>query len=410
MALLFIVATPFVTVLSTSVVAQRYSRERTMAEQAAMTQIESIRSQDYTTVGTPNGNPNGTVPASSTISLRGTQGTLKSAITYVSDPTPNGYVTKADYKKVVVTVLRTKDSKQLAREVTYIAPPGDGSFAPAGQAIVIAQVVDYALNSALQGATVNLTTGPSAPRSDVTDASGTATFPDLTINPSSGSQAYYDLAPTLSGYQTLPDDVSPSGTAHVALTSGQTFNTVLRMFQPATIYVTLNNNNGTAYSGAATVTVSSPRKAQTFAYSGSTLTITSLNGEAIVPSLTYTVGAQTATNVFAPAVAKVVPSNYPSVLTQSFTDTLGASASTMQSLTLTVKTAAGATVSGARVDVTNGPLPAILTGTTNGSGVVVFNVPSGNSYNATATSSSGLTGTWGVHNVTSTTTGTVTVS
>ena len=42
----------------------------------------------------------------------------------------------------------------------------------------------------------------------------------------------------------------------------------------------------------------------------------------------------------------------------------------------------------------------ILTGTTNGSGVVVLSVPSGNSYNATATSSSGLTGTWGVHNVT----------
>ena len=67
-----------------------------------------------------------------------------------------------------------------------------------------------------------------------------------------------------------------------------------------------------------------------------------------MPSLTYTVGAQTAANVFAPAVAKVVPSNYPSVLTQSFTETLGASASTMQSLTLTVKNGTGSVVSGAR--------------------------------------------------------------
>ena len=154
--------------------------------------------------------------------------------------------------------------------MTYIAPPGDGSYAPAGQAIVVAQVVDYALNCALQGATVSLTTGPGTAH-DVTDASGTATFPDLTINPASGSQAYYDLAPTLSGYQTLPDDVSPSGTAHVALTSGQTFNTVLRMFKPATIFVTLNNNNGTAYAGAATVHRRVAAQGTSLAYSGSTL-------------------------------------------------------------------------------------------------------------------------------------------
>jgi hypothetical protein len=389
--------------------AQRFSRERTLAEQAAMLQIETIRSLPYASVGVANGNPSGTVKSAGTVTLKGINGTIQTQITYVSDPTPSGFVTKADYKKVVVTVARALDSKQLAKEITYIAPPGDGSYAPASQAIATAQVVDYALNSPLVGATVSLGTGPSAPRSDVTDGSGTAVFPDLTPNPTTGSQMYYDLTTSVAGYQTLPDDLPPAGNAHVKLVAGQSYSTVLRLFKPATIYVSLFNSSGTAYTGAATVTVGSPRQAQSFAYSGSTLAITSLNGESIVPSLSYTVSALTG-STFAPAVVHTVPSNYPTVLTQNYSLTFNSAASTTKTLTITVK--AGSTVvKGARVDVTGGTFAVFLTGTTNTSGVIVFTVPVGNGYKATATGANGEgTGTWGPTNISANTTTTIQVS
>ena len=167
-------------------------------------------------------------------------------------PGPLSYTSFASYKKVVVTVSRNSDSSQLAKEVTYVAPPVKASQS---NAVINARVIDIGPNPSPQmtNVPVSLATGPSAPRNDVTDASGAVIFAGLTPNPTSGGQAYYDLSLTPpTGYVTLYDTVSPAGPAHVQLSPGQTWPTALTIYKPATMYVDLRNFDGTPYTGSGT--------------------------------------------------------------------------------------------------------------------------------------------------------------
>ncbi len=239
LTLFLILATALSGLLSSSVAAQRVARERTIAKQQVLAEIETIRRLPYDNVGIVAGNPPGVIVASKPISLTGLQATMATQVQYVSDPTPTSYATSANYKKVTVTVTRTKDSKQLMRSVTYIAPAARAPYGGINNAIINAEVVDFALNTPIIGAAVGLATGPSAPRNDVTDETGTASFPALTPNPTSGSTAYYDISAGATGYTTLSDDLSPGAAAHVQLAPGQTFNTAIRLYLPARILVTV---------------------------------------------------------------------------------------------------------------------------------------------------------------------------
>ncbi len=82
----------------------------------------------------------------------------------MDDAPATAYRTRADYKRVVVTVVRNADSKQLTQDVTYVAPPGGGAYAGQNEGIVIAQVIDAALNTPVPGATVTLSAGPTPSR------------------------------------------------------------------------------------------------------------------------------------------------------------------------------------------------------------------------------------------------------
>ena len=155
--------------LTSAVSANKFARQRTLADQAALEQIEAIRRLDYDDVGTVLGNPPGVVAPTTTITKTGLDATITIQIRYVDDPTPTSYETNANYKRVMVTVRRTSDSQLLAREVTYVAPSSRTPFGGVNLAIIQPLVIDYGTNAPIEGATVNLLTGPSAPRSDVTD-------------------------------------------------------------------------------------------------------------------------------------------------------------------------------------------------------------------------------------------------
>jgi hypothetical protein len=291
----------------------------------------------------------------------------------------------------------------LTREVTYVAPPGSGAVAGMTNAIVNTTVVDYALNTPLPNAQVTLGTGPSATRNDLTDAAGLASFPALAPNPTTGAQAFYDLAITAPGYQTLKDDLSPSTAAHVQLSPGQTFATTLRVFRPATINVVLNGPTGAPYTGPATVTIGSPRAVQAFPITNGSLAVTQIGGEYIVPSLRYTVSASTSAGDFAGALSATVPNAYPTDLTSTFTLALGAAPYTTRSVTWKVATATGAAVPNARVEVTGGPFPVYLGGTTDTSGNITLAIPLGTAYSVSAKGAAAEgTGTW-TGSITSTT-------
>ena len=69
-------------------------------------------------------------------------------ITYVDDQTPNSYRTYANYKKIVVTVLRKSDSKQLTKEVTYLSAAAKNA---ATESVITALVMDYGTGGAARG-------------------------------------------------------------------------------------------------------------------------------------------------------------------------------------------------------------------------------------------------------------------
>ena len=181
------------------------------------------------------------MPASQ-LGIQGLDATVTTKISYMDDAPVTSYRTRADYKKVVVTVVRNTDSRALAQDVTYVAPPGAGAYAGQSQGIVLAQIIDYALNTPLVNATVTVSGGPSPTRNDLTDAAGSAVFPALL--PTNVTLNHYDVTPAFTGYVTLRDDLPPATASRTALVAGQTFNTVIRMYKPATIYVVAKNPDG----------------------------------------------------------------------------------------------------------------------------------------------------------------------
>jgi hypothetical protein len=389
MTLLVIVAVGLEATLSSGIFGTRVARQRTLAEQVASEQVETIRRLDYDDVGTVGGNPAGVLATPQNLTVSGFRLTMRTRVQFVDDPIPGGYVTRANYKRVLVILTETGTTRELARHETYVAPP---TQPPRNRAVIRAQVVDFALSAGVPDVTVSLEAGPSAPRSDTSELDGTVTFAQLVANPLSGPQAYYDLRATASGYQTLREDVPPGPAAHAQLAVGQVFTTSLRIYRPAVVTVRLTDSSGNPYTNPATVTIASSRGAQSFAVTGGTLVVTQIAGEYVVPGLTYTAAASATGGRFSQAVAKSVPNNYPTDLTSTFD--LQLLTYTTAGLTVRVRASNGTTpVPGARVDVSGGPASTFLSGTTNSSGNVSFTVPRG----ATPTYSIAASGTgnWG---------------
>jgi hypothetical protein len=407
------VSAPLVGVLLASVAQQKLSRERTLAAQTAQTAIESIRALPYNAVGTQNGNPAGTIPPSqpaNQFGIPGLDATVTTRISYMDDAPSTAYRTRADYKRVVVTVIRNGDSRRLTQDVTYVAPPGGGTYAGQNEGIVLAQVIDAALNTPLPGASVTISAGPTPARTDTTDASGAVVFPALL--PTNATLNHYDVTTAMTGYTTLREDTPPSSAARTSLVGGQTFQTIVRMYKPATITVIPRNADNTAYMGQATVTISSTRGAQAFSFTGGTFTLAppqTLAGEQMVPNVQYTVRLLAANGAVTTATTQAVPNSYPTDLTKTFIVTLGAPAA-MQVLTVKVVNASGVKVPGATVTVSGGPgSNVLLLATADANGTAVFNVPTNSSPGYTTTATSGaLTGT-ASGAVTAATTRTVTV-
>jgi type II secretory pathway pseudopilin PulG len=411
MSMFAVVSAPLAGVMLASVATQKTSHERTLAVQASQTQIEQIRALPYDSVGVLNGNPAGTITAAvpaSQLGIQGLDATVATKVSFMDDAPATSYRTRADYKRVIVTVTRNADGRRLVQQATYVAPPGAGAYAGQSQGIVIAQVIDLVLNTPLVNATVNLTGGPSPTRNDATDAAGQAVFPALL--PTTPTQPAYDVTVSAGGYTILKDDLPPATASHTSLVAGQTFQTVLRAYKPCTIVITAANSNGSPYTGAATATISSSRGTQSFSFTGPQLTVTSIAGEPIVPNLQYTARILAPNGTYSAPVQALVPTSYPTDLSKTFVTTLNAVPTAMVPLTVKVVNASGVAQPNAAVTVTGGPGSNIaLAGTTDASGNAVFSVPSNSSPGYTTAAKSGaLTGT-ATGGVTSATTRTVTI-
>jgi Tfp pilus assembly protein PilV len=404
LTLFAVVATGLVNIVLSSTNATTRVKQQTIAEQGVTAQLEQIRSMNYDDVGTVNGCVAGPLNASQpfTQDLQGqslgVKATMHTSVAYASANVPGAAQTGADYKKIAVSITRDQDGKVLAQGTTYLAPTQEASQTTA---TIKAAVSDYgAAGTPMQNVQVNLATGPSAPASCYTDASGSVTFPGLTANPLNGSQAYYDLSvvpPT--GYQVLSDDSSGKPPVHVQLSPTQLWSTTLGVYKPATIVVDLQNQNGTEYTGTASVTITSNDArttgiSKTFTYNGTPLTVTNV----VAADAPYLVPGQYSLQVNAPGYQTVndtgtVPAGYPTTLTSTFTETLvpapanaeldvtvQATHKTRFSTTTLTCTSASVTIKDPS-NVSTGPL-------TTGSGMAAFTgLTAGSPYTVTATES-----------------------
>jgi hypothetical protein len=297
-------------------------------------------------------------------------------------------------------------------------------------------VVDMATgNPGLANATMNLTSGPSAPRTDTTDANGSVIFPELAVN--TGSTNFYNVAASLSGYATYPGDFAYTGTGspatsfehvnhltgtddlqtmHMYKTGAATTVTVYKSdgvtsFPTAsTVYMgtTAASNIGSSVSGAGLA--GNTATAATGAPESTTFTSLQLGNAYVSPAVTtipifpgtYTFSAQSGTassmTYAVPQTSVSVPNSYPTDLTKTVKLLMYANPC-ISNTTLTVTvTRGGANVTDAHVEVTSAATgvstaPVVyLWGDTGTNGQAAFIVPRGSGYTIRATDSRGSTG------------------
>ena len=373
MALFLIASTALTDVLSSSVNSHGFTFGQTLAQEAADAQIELVRALPYDSVGTVSGNPPGSVVASESataLGITGLNATVATSIHYVGDGIPGGYNDLTNYKQIVVTVTRNSDSRELASESTYMAPPARAPYGGINEVALGVTVTDIGDNLPLSGVGIALGGGPSAPRSDTTDSNGSVLFAGMTANTTSGPQQYYTVAATPPpGYAevlTGPNvSAADADVTQASLNPGQVTTLHLRVYQPATIIVNLTSG-GSTYTGSATVKLTPP---STYGASPTSYVVT--GGAATIANLIpgqYSLTASTTSGLVASTVSQAVPTGYPPNLTSTFNLDLEQATGT-----LTVNAVNGTNpIAGANITVTGGPNGVTLTGTTDANGVVNF--------------------------------------
>lgn len=386
MALFAIVAVGFAASLGASLKTVADARSRTVGKDLATEVVEDTRALAYESIGVVGGNPPGTIPASATRTVDGTDYVVLTTVQYADDPLPGGYQTFANYKVVRVKV-QTAAGKRLAELETVMAPPTQPSLT---RGVVQVLVVDNVLNTPVTGATVRLLTGPDAPRSGTTRADGTVVFAALTPNPATGPTSVYDVVVDAPGYAVLYEDVPPSSAARTRLAPTQLFSTALRVFRPAALDIDLVDGAGIPWLQPTTVTVSSRRGSQSFTTNTGTLAVTSVANEPVMPELEYTVGASSTVGTYATAVRQIAAPGYPTSLRSQWTLELAPRSTSRLNVQLRDATDNRPLPGGTRVVVGGGPYDALVEGATNNGGVTVLDVPSGSGpYTVTVPASPG---------------------
>ena len=431
--MLAIISAPISAILSQGAVIAKMARERTGADQLAQTQIESLRSIPYTQVGIVNGNPAGSLAASTSKALpSGEAVTIAWQVTWVNDKVPeNPYQSNADYKKVVLTVTRNSDNKLLTQKTTFVAAASAPPSAGTTWVQIKRTLQDAVTLSPIVGANVNLTGGVnSLNRNDTTDASGSVLFPALDPATNGLGTPLYTLLSTFSGYSVFPDDISPGAASSVASTPGLNSISTIKMYKGTSLTVNVQSSAGAAWTTGATVSLDSSRcGVQTLSIpSGqSSATFTTCqyatgktvplppNVAGMTPAFaSYYVTAWSTTGNFWSAGAPVtVPSNYPTTLTQSVNVKFNATAAGQTKVINVTVMKGGSSDANARVEVTGGPFGVYVYGTTNGSGVASVTVPvngTGYVFTANAMDTAGAKGTAPTASISTSTTSPIAVT
>ena len=422
--ILLIVSVPISSLLLTGSQIASATLLRSSADDLAAAKVELVRAMPYDNIGFPGGNPSGTIASSNTLfygptTLNGHSISISYQISYVDD---HGAKTQtyADYKRVIVTITKTSDHSTLATKTANIAALTGAADGGAEYVTIRRLVVDMSSgNPPLANVAVNLANGPSAPRSDSTNSSGSVIFPELTVNPNTSN--FYDVTTSLFGYSTYPADLPYTGTGSPAvslehvnhLTGNDDLQTIHMYKNGAAVTVNVFKSDGvtrfpassTVYMGAGLAGNTATAPAGSSAAIGQLL----LGNRYVTPTVStisifpgnYTFSAESGTagsmTYSVPQSSVSVPNNYPTDLTKTVNLVMYANPVTSNTtLTVTVKRGSSSVqdahveVSSTSTGVSNAP-SVYVWGDTNSSGQVSLIVPRGSNYTIRATDARGST-------------------
>lgn len=383
LAILAVTAAFFAAELATNYTVYGHARDRTVAEELATSQIERARDMAYDDVGTTPGNPVGLIPKSSPVTVDGRAFAVETRVKYVGDPVPGRFATGTNYKQMRVTVTRIGSTVSLADMQTLIAPRTPSSLT---RGTIKVLVSDYAANTPISGANVTVTGGPSPNASDTSDSLGRTEFAGLLPTTATGPASHYVIAATASGYTTMPEDRPNAAAVYPKLVATQTFDTAVRMFKTVGIEARLVHPDGSVFTYPATISIGSTRGSGVLPVTGGALVFTRFGTNDIIPTTSYTLTASAtiagAVTITSPPVTKVVPADYPTVLTSTFTLTMPAIVA--QPTTVIATDTLGNPVPGATIKITGGQGQLNLIGVTDVTGLVVLQtLPSATPYTVT---------------------------
>jgi hypothetical protein len=228
-ALVLIVFAGIFGLLRAELQTQGLAKLEAAATTIASSQMEYIRSLEYSAVGTDGGIPAGTIPQTATTTDGGLTYTVRTYVEYADDPADgtgaadsNGITT--DYKHVKVTVSYTAGG--VAHSVSLVSNVVPSSIeTTTGGGTLLANVVD-SLGAAISGASVRIVNASTSPDIDFTtfsDTHGTVSLPG---------------APTSTQYQIY---VSKTG-----YSSAQTYQRTGTNVNPTPGYLTVVGNTTTS--------------------------------------------------------------------------------------------------------------------------------------------------------------------
>gem|GEM_PF-4755157 len=331
------------------------ARLDTVATDLAQSSLEQVRRMDYEDVGIPGGNPPGTIVATQTRRVAGTDYLVQTSVAYADDPTPGRPRIYINYKRVTVTVTPQVPSGRPVVQTTVVAPPNYAAVS--GRATAVIRVVDAYTEQPLEGAVVALA-GAGGTRTQVTGDDGKAIFGGLDPSdpdPRSANNTYGAQA-TLAGYITH-EDSSPSRTRQ-SLAASQTWQATIRMYRPAGIRVNVRDaGTGEFVTERTEVRVTTPpptRISQTFVSFTGAFAIDRIQDAPIEPSKTAFSVEVTADCYTGASRSAPVPEGYPDSTVQVFDVALARLPGTGHMDVWVVDDATGRPLTSAQVQVSGG--------------------------------------------------------
>ncbi|HEX21506.1 MAG TPA: carboxypeptidase regulatory-like domain-containing protein, partial [Actinobacteria bacterium] len=229
---------------------------KTIAVNLAGQKIEKIKSLQFSDVGLENGNPPGLLQHNISQTVNGIVFNIKTQVRWVDDAsdglTPQDSDPR-DYKQATVDVSWQAGSLPgVFKLSTAIAKQSEDQIAQGGNIDVIVKDTAGAL---LEDAKVDITTGPSSPVNDWTDAAGKVFFAMLQASNTVGD---YSLTVSKSGYIVRPDLVLQTTT----IANGETRSLEFIMAKPGSLSVTLVDPLGNTIQKQSKLTLNNPDSGQ----------------------------------------------------------------------------------------------------------------------------------------------------